>query len=198
MQTWPRRHQLVVHKEKLMRLMNGLFFSSLAAVFALSGCGDDSLSATATLKDKAGLAFGTVKFTQEKSGAPVAITIEVTTTSTHATAQDHGVHIHKDPKCDAPAFTSAMGHWASASNTMHGNPASGPHHNGDLGNLTIDANKRGKRALSSSEMSLVSGDPLAIVGLPVIVHEKTDDFTTQMPPGNAGARIACGLITLDP
>ncbi len=37
----------------------------------------------------------------------------------------------------------------------------------------------------------------SVVGKGFIVHEKKDDLTTQ-PTGNAGARVACGVITAQP
>src|SRR5690606_7032256 len=56
---------------------------------------------------------------------------------------------------------------------------------GDQGVATVDSLLRGA--------TLGDGSPSDIVGKAVIVHADPDDYTTQ-PTGNAGARLACGVI----
>src|SRR5687768_4399356 len=139
-----------------------------AAAAGITACGGDetppTLSrATALLKDKVGATFGTVSFTQNANGTgPLSINIAISTTSTHATAGDHGMHIHAGTACEAPDFMSAMGHW-NPTMAMHGNPSSGAHHGGDLGNITLAANA-GTKDMTSMEMSLTTGQPTSILG----------------------------------
>ncbi|WP_413289737.1 superoxide dismutase family protein [Bdellovibrio sp. HCB337] len=102
----------------------------------------------------------------------------------------HGFHIHEKGDCSAPDFTSAGGHF---------NPGSKPHagheapekHVGDMGNITADSKGKAKLTLELSGTSIGGTD--GILGKAVIVHENADDFKTQ-PTGNAGGRIACGVI----
>jgi superoxide dismutase, Cu-Zn family len=172
----------------------------VTAAIGVAACGGSETPptlkrATALLKDKMGTQFGSVVFTQNADGTgPMSINIAIATTSTHATAGDHGMHIHAGGACDAPDFMTAMGHW-NPTMAMHGNPTAGAHHGGDLGNITINANA-GAKDMTTTEMSLTTGQASSIVGLAVIVHQNPDDYVTQMPPGNAGPRIACGVISL--
>ncbi len=66
------------------------------------------------------------------------------------------------------------------------------HHAGDFGNVTAD--DKGEVHLTvTSHMLTVDPGPSSVVGHAVIVHANPDDFTTQ-PSGNAGPRIACGVV----
>lgn len=100
----------------------------------------------------------------------------------------HGFHIHEVGECAGPKFESAGGHY-NPSNVAHGAPGSPQHHPGDLGNLTAD--RSGKAILDIMIPQGPSND--SFVGRSVIVHEKADDLKSQ-PTGDAGGRLACGLI----
>ncbi|WP_294188723.1 superoxide dismutase family protein [uncultured Sphingomonas sp.] len=102
----------------------------------------------------------------------------------------HGVHVHTVGRCDAPAFTTAGGHW-NPTMRKHGsmNPQ-GPHE-GDLPNLVIDSGGRGTVGATipgATMASLMDAD-----GAAFIVHAKADDLMTD-PSGNSGDRIACGVF----
>jgi Cu-Zn family superoxide dismutase len=86
---------------------------------------------------------------------------------------------------------SAGGHF-NPFGKPHGNPASGERHAGDL--PALKANKQG-RANINVEVDLITltPGPGNIVGRSVVVHADPDDYRTQ-PTGNAGARLACGVI----
>ena len=104
----------------------------------------------------------------------------------------HGLHIHERGDCSAADGSSAGGHF-NPTNMQHGNPASGPHHAGDLPMITADRNGRARLTTRISGVTLDQGDN-AIIGRAVVVHADPDDYTTQ-PAGNSGTRIACGVIT---
>lgn len=104
----------------------------------------------------------------------------------------HGLHIHERGDCSAADGSSAGGHF-NPTNMQHGNPASGPHHAGDLPMITADRNGRARLTTRISGVTLDQGDN-AIIGRAVVVHADPDDYATQ-PAGNSGARIACGVIT---
>lgn len=106
----------------------------------------------------------------------------------------HGFHLHEKGDCSAPDGTSAGGHFNPAGQ-QHGGPQNAPHHGGDFGNITADASGKAALHLSvpTSQISLDAGAPGNIIGRGMIVHADADDFVTQ-PTGNAGKRLACGVV----
>ncbi len=108
----------------------------------------------------------------------------------------HGFHIHEKGDCSAPDGMSAGGHF-NPTGHAHGGPMSNERHVGDLGNITADANGKAELQLtiSTSEVDVSKMGPGSIVGKGLIVHADPDDYKTQ-PTGNAGKRLACGVITL--
>lgn len=105
----------------------------------------------------------------------------------------HAIHIHEKSDCSAADASSAGGHW-NPTFKKHGKWGVGEYHKGDIGNFTADANGNGTISLSTSEWCIGCGDPTKdILGKGLIVHEGSDDFTSQ-PAGNAGARVACSAI----
>ncbi len=168
-------------------------FSGLACRSGGAGSGGAGTTAVAMLQDHQGQSFGRVLFTERDPGIVQIEMMIDAKSSTTATEGDHAIHVHEGTSCDAPGFTSAGSHW-NPTNEKHGDPDHSGHHAGDLGNIEIDGDRTGKKKLTSSEMTLVPGQAQTVVGRAVIVHVKEDDFTTQQPPGNAGGRIACGVI----
>jgi Cu-Zn family superoxide dismutase len=146
-------------------------------------------TATATLAPTAkSKVTGTVTFKEADGGLEVTANIE------NLTPGDHAWHVHEKGDCSAPDATSAGGHFNPESH-QHGAPDAEQHHAGDLGNLT--AGKDGKATKTFTMKGITLGDEASsVVGKGFIVHEKKDDFKTQ-PTGNAGGRVACGVIKLD-
>lgn len=103
----------------------------------------------------------------------------------------HGVHIHESGDCSARDASSAGGHFNPTA-TEHGAPNSGPHHSGDLGNITADAKGEVYAGLDASDIAFGTGQD-SIIGRSLIVHADSDDLTSQ-PAGNSGPRAACGLV----
>ncbi|WP_407353606.1 superoxide dismutase family protein [Luteimonas sp. R10] len=104
----------------------------------------------------------------------------------------HGFHVHETGDCSAPDATSAGGHFSPHGND-HGRVGHGEHHAGDTDNIT--ANAEGVAMVDTRLEGATLGDGAAtdIAGKGVIVHADPDDYTSQ-PTGNAGARLACGVI----
>lgn len=130
---------------------------------------------------------GKVEFTAVDGG--IRVTGEIT--GLPAGGQ-HGFHVHENGDCSAPDGTSAGGHFNPAS-SAHGRVGEGEHHAGDSDNLS--ANDQGVAAVDNLLRGATLGDgaPTDIVGRAMIVHADPDDYATQ-PTGNAGARLACGVI----
>ena len=130
---------------------------------------------------------GTIAFKEVEGG------LEVTATVEGLTAGDHAYHVHETGDCSAPDGSSAGGHF-NPSKHAHGAPDAAEHHEGDLGNLTAGKDGKATKTFVMAGITLAA-EPTSVVGKGFIVHEKKDDFKTQ-PTGNAGARVACGVITL--
>jgi Cu-Zn family superoxide dismutase len=141
--------------------------------------------ATATLAPTEGnQARGTVSFEPTPTGVRMTARLE------GLPPGDHGFHVHEEGDCSAPDASSAGAHF-NPTQHAHGAPDAPQHHVGDLGNVTADASGT-LQAVRTFEGVALEGDQ-GIVGRSVIVHASADDFTTQ-PTGNAGARLACGVI----
>jgi Cu-Zn family superoxide dismutase len=128
---------------------------------------------------------GQVRFTQDGDKVKVEATIEGLTPG-----QKHAIHIHQYGDCSAADGMSAGGHYNPESHP-HGLPESDKRHAGDLGNLQADSDGKVHYEITVSNIS-VAGTKNPIIGRGVIVHAKPDDG--GQPVGNAGGRIACGVI----
>jgi Cu-Zn family superoxide dismutase len=104
----------------------------------------------------------------------------------------HAAHIHEHGDCSAPDGSSAGAHW-NPTQQDHGRWGHGSHHLGDLGNVEAAADGTASLLVTSDAWQIATGAPVDVVGKAIIVHTSADDFTTQ-PTGNAGGRIACGVI----
>jgi superoxide dismutase, Cu-Zn family len=126
---------------------------------------------------------GTVTFTQ--SGDSVQVVADIT----GLTPGKHAFHIHEFGDCSAADASSAGSHFNPA-HKPHGAPDAPERHVGDLGNLEADS--AGKAHLDLKSNLLKFSGENSILGRGVIVHEKVDDWS--QPVGNAGGRVACGVI----
>ena len=125
---------------------------------------------------------GGIRATGEVSGLPLGT--------------EHGFHVHEKGDCSAPDATSAGGHF-NPGTTDHGRVGHGAHHGGDSDNIV--ANDQGVAIVDTLLQGVTLGDGAVtdIVGKGVIVHADADDYTTQ-PTGNAGKRLACGVVGAAP
>lgn len=144
--------------------------------------------ANAELLDTDGNMIGNVALTEVAQGVHLFAQAEGLPSGTHA------FHIHETGSCEPPDFESAGGHF-NPTGAAHGwdNP-DGPHagdfpnvHVQDDGVLTVEY-FTDKVTLEEGETAVFDDDGSAIV-----VHEGADDYQTD-PAGDAGARIACGVI----
>lgn len=147
------------------------------------------LLATATLGAASGSDVrGAINFYQ--SGDTVRVEAQVT----GLTPGEHGFHIHEKGDCSAPDASSAGGHF-NPDGMPHGGPGEHRRHVGDFGNLQADAN--GIARYTGSFTNLAFEGARSVVGKAVIIHAQPDDLKTQ-PTGNAGGRVACGVINKVP
>ncbi len=174
------------------------FITCVAAIGCLSACVSlrtgPSVSTNLISKSSSNVA-GTIVFTQLLKGTEIQ-GVEVSgSVSGLKPNQLHGFHIHEKGDCSSTDAVSAGGHF-NPDGKKHGNHAhhlhSSDHHAGDMPNLKADANGIAKFTVVLNGITINQG-PTSIKGRAVIVHANEDDYNSQ-PVGNAGARIACGLI----
>lgn len=106
----------------------------------------------------------------------------------------HAIHIHEKGDCSAADASSAGGHF-NPSAQPHGKVGSGAHHGGDMDNLVANAEGVAQVNAHAEGVTLGGGAANDVAGKAVIVHAAADDYRTQ-PTGNAGGRVACGVITV--
>jgi len=137
-------------------------------------------AATVELKNAQGQSVGTASLTPAKDGG-VAVALDLK----NMTPGRHALHFHQTPSCEGPAFTSAGGHY-NPENKKHGlqNPE-GPHA-GDMNNFTVLKDGTAKTTVVAPHMKMG-------VAAALVVHAGVDDLKTD-PAGNAGDRVACGVV----
>ena len=171
-----------------MRLIT---FTVAASLFAVGICqAQTPKQARAEMKNAKGEVIGTLKITPAKKGDGVQITGNVK----NLPPGEHGFHIHTVGKCEAPEFTTAGGHFNPTS-AKHSLNAQGGHA-GDMGNLTVGQNGGAKVNVHVGGVTLGEGANSLFKegGTALMIHANVDDLKTD-PTGNAGGRIACGVIS---
>lgn len=162
-----------------------------AATVAFSDSHMQNTQASAALKGADGADHGTVTFQQTPNG--VLVTAELK----DVPSGSHGFHVHETGACDAPDFESAGGHYTGVSDT-HGLMVEGGPHSGDMPN--VHAPESGAITVEhfNPRISLMEGEEGYLFdddGSAVILHANADDYESQ-PSGDAGSRIACGVIDM--
>jgi Cu-Zn family superoxide dismutase len=141
------------------------------------------------LADAKGDTIGTATLSTAPGGVKIALAVKGLAPGGHA------IHVHQTAKCEGPAFTSAGGHF-NPEHKQHGidNPQ-GPHA-GDMPNFTVDSAGSSSATVVAPGITLGDGPHSVFTGggTALVIHEKADDMKSD-PAGNAGARVACGVIT---
>src|SRR5262245_55196989 len=162
---------------------------AVAAALTAAGValGQPGAKATAQLEaTKDSKVTGTVTFTQR--GSKVLVEVKVSGLTPGA---EHGFHIHEKGDCSSGDGMSAGAHFNPANQPPA--PLSTPtRHAGHMPALKAHSSGNASVAVELDVITVVHG-PTGIVGRGLIVHVQPDDYKTQ-PTGNAGARLACGVI----
>ena len=154
-----------------------------------AGANEVPTMASAKLADADGRGVGEARLQETPHG--VLLTLELR----NATPGVHGLHIHQVGRCDPPTFESAGPHF-NPDRRAHGffNPE-GPHA-GDLPNIYVPASTELSLDYLIPNVTLKKG-PRSLIdadGSALMMHEGKDDYRTD-PAGDAGDRLACGVIT---
>lgn len=173
--------------------MKKVIFIAITIIAVIIGCKSNSSANAAkklelTLEAKSNSKVsGTATFTEKNGKVTLIAKVAGLNPGLHA------IHIHEKADCSSADAVSAGGHW-NPTFKKHGKWGEAEHHKGDIGNFTADANGNGTITFSTDEWCIGCEDATKnIIGKGLIIHQGTDDFTTQ-PTGNAGARVACTAI----
>ena len=166
----------------------GLAAMSLSLASSLASMPAAAQTANAALKDQKGADVGTVQLTQTPAGVLVKLSLK------GLPAGEHAFHIHAVGRCEPP-FTTAGGHF-NPGGKKHGIMVGEGPHAGDMPNLHVPASGQLEIEILNSAITLAKGPPNSVFhpgGTAVVVHAGKDDYKSD-PAGNAGDRIACGVI----
>ncbi|KAI7899988.1 copper/zinc superoxide dismutase [Cokeromyces recurvatus] len=134
---------------------------------------------------------GVVKFSQASEDAKTIIEASFTGLK----PGKHGFHIHEFGD-NTNGCISAGPHYNPHGKT-HGAPETEVRHAGDLGNIV--ANEKGEANLKIEDSQVKLIGPYSVIGRTIIVHADEDDLglgghELSASTGNAGDRLACGVI----
>ena len=186
-----------------------IVISTLLLVSAAVAAERTAATARAEMKDTEGKAAGKIMLTQMAQGVLIRVELDGLPPGWHA------IHIHETASCEPP-FASAGQHF-NPGDEQHGFDANGTHA-GDLPNIHVSDDGTARAEVTNNRIALVTEQPTDVNvlnraigtvrsaagmsahnlftgrGTSIIVHAGADDYRTD-PAGNAGDRIACGIIT---
>ena len=140
------------------------------------------------LKDLQGASVGTATLSPTREGG-VRIALDLK----NLAPGEHAFHVHQEARCEPP-FATAGPHFNPGAK-KHGLENPDGSHAGDMNNITVGAGGTAKVTVVNKSVPLGAGpnSVFANGGTSLVIHAKPDDMKTD-PAGNAGDRIACGVV----
>ncbi|CAK9140153.1 unnamed protein product [Ilex paraguariensis] len=137
---------------------------------------------------------GVVTLSQDEGG-PTTVKVRIT----GLTPGPHGFHLHEFG--DTTNGCISTGAHFNPNSLKHGAPEDEARHAGDLGNIVANADGVAEATIMDKQIPL--GGPNSVVGRALVVHELEDDLgkgghELSLTTGNAGGRLACGVVGLTP
>jgi len=169
--------------------MNRVFASFVVACVVGGGAlAAQQKSVKVEIKDLQGVSIGTAVLSPAKGGG-VSIALDLK----NLAPGEHAFHVHQVAKCEPP-FATAGPHFNPAAK-KHGLEHPDGSHAGDMKNITVGADGTVKVVVVNTQVTLGEGPNSLFVngGTSLVIHAKPDDMKSD-PAGNAGDRIACGVI----
>jgi Cu-Zn family superoxide dismutase len=144
--------------------------------------------AAVALRDAQGAPTGTATLTEADGGVRVTVSVKGVAPGLH------GLHLHAVGKCEGPDFKSAGPHF-NPSSKEHGLDNPRGSHAGDMPNLNVgpDGSGTGEFVARGATLGSGPGSLFPEGGTALVLHAAPDDLKSD-PAGNAGARIACGVV----
>ncbi|WP_257350397.1 superoxide dismutase family protein [Pseudalkalibacillus decolorationis] len=142
------------------------------------------------LKNGDGDKVGSAKLKQESNGVRIQLKVSKLSKGTH------GFHIHEKGQCKAPDFKSAGGHF-NPTDASHGFDHPKGEHAGDLPNIEVGKDGTVEEEFLAKNVTLKKGKENLLFdkdGSALVIHAEADDGKSQ-PSGDAGDRVACGVIS---
>ncbi|KAG2224264.1 hypothetical protein INT45_000295 [Circinella minor] len=149
------------------------------------------VNAIAVLQGAAAAVFGYVSFHQCGPNDSTAIFANLT----GVPPGKHGLHVHQYG--DLTNGCDSLGGHYNPFNHTHGGPTDKIRHVGDFGNVEVGEDGTAIFKLNMENVNLLG--PHSIIGRGVVLHSGEDDLGQGDSPdskttGNAGTRLACGVI----
>jgi len=150
--------------------------------------GSKEMKARADILDPAGKSIGTATLTEQKDGVKIVLKVSGLTTG------KHGFHIHENGVCTPPDFKSAGGHF-NPFHKQHGIDNPQGKHAGDIPNLEVGKDGAAEVTVVALGTTLGKGPGSLLKegGTAIVIHADPDDNKSD-PAGNAGPRVACGVV----